>query len=277
MSSSSVQPISRAGSRPAGQITRGFTAPNRLRKADAYLTLAHEHEVRTATGLIVDLGFGRVPVTTIEMARRLSRVNPRLQVLGVEIDRERVTAATAMQVPRVEFRFGGFNLPLMPGERASIVRAMNVLRQYDELEVAAALSAIATAVTPGGLLLEGTSNPPGRLLTLNVFRRLQAPTFALEEVVFATKPTPAFSPRQFQAVLPKTLIHHAEPGGPLDQFFERWERAWLSTAGSRSSRGRFARAASLLSDSYLVDRRPGFARRGMLVLRPPWPQSRHKA
>ncbi len=258
--------------KPAGQVTRGFTAHNRLRKADTYLAIAHEHLVRTARGLVVDLGYGRIPVTTVEMAARLRRLNRSLRVLGIEIEKERVEAAQAWSRPGTEFRFGGFNLPLIEGERATIVRAMNVLRQYNEAEVATALANVARGIMPGGLLLEGTSNPSGCLLTLNVFRRrLDSPAFDLEEVVFATRPSATFSPRQFQAVLPKTLIHHAEPGGDLDTFFDRWEGAWRAAVGPWSPLHRFARAASALSQHYTLSPYLALHRRGFLAVRPPWP------
>lgn len=53
-------------------------------------------------------------------------------MVGVEIDPERVAAALPDRQPGLDFRLGGFNLPLEPGERAAVVRAFNVLRQYPE-------------------------------------------------------------------------------------------------------------------------------------------------
>ena len=44
-----------------------------------------------------------------------------------------------------------------------IVRAFNVLRQYDEAEVAAAWAALTARLAPGGLLVEGTCDELGRL------------------------------------------------------------------------------------------------------------------
>src|SRR5688572_10154599 len=156
---------------PLGQVTRGKTAPNRLRKTDTFLAVAYTELVRHMPGLYVDLGYGTYPVTSVETLERLGRLNPRLRVLGVEIDPARVAAAEAFIRPGLDFRLGGFNLPLLPGETVSVIRAFNVLRQYDEAAVADALAALAQPLTPGGLLLEGTSDPLGRLLTFNLYQK----------------------------------------------------------------------------------------------------------
>ena len=48
------------------------------------------------------------------------------------------------------------------GERPVLIRAMNVLRQYDEAEVPAAWSRAAARLAPGGLLVDGTCDELGR-------------------------------------------------------------------------------------------------------------------
>src|SRR5713226_8451521 len=116
--------------RPLGQPTRGKTAPNRLRKTDNFLAVAHTEFVRHMPGWYVDLGYGFYPITSVETLRRLRRLNPDLQVLGVEIDPQRVANAAKYAEPGLSFRLGGFNLPLGPAERVSVIRAFNVLRQY---------------------------------------------------------------------------------------------------------------------------------------------------
>src|SRR5436305_9920495 len=109
--------------RPLGLPTRGKTAPNRLRKSDTFLALAYPEFVRHMAGEYVDLGYGFFPVTSVETLHRLRRLNPALQVLGVEIDPQRVADAQPFAEPGLSFRLGGFNLPLRPGERAGIIRA----------------------------------------------------------------------------------------------------------------------------------------------------------
>ncbi|MEZ4769306.1 MAG: class I SAM-dependent methyltransferase [Caldilineales bacterium] len=94
-----------------------------------------------------------------------------MKVLGVEIDPERVATARPYADERTAFRLGGFNLPLRPGETVRCIRAFNVLRQYEEADVAAAYDLMARSLLPGGLLIEGTSEPYGRLWVANVARR----------------------------------------------------------------------------------------------------------
>lgn len=264
-----------ASPQPLGQVTRGKTAPNRLRKTDTFLALAYPEFVRHMPGLYVDLGYGAYPITSVETLQRLGRLNPRLKVLGVEIDSERVRTAEAFRRPGLDFRLGGFNLPLHPGERVSVVRAFNVLRQYDEAAVSDALAALAVPLTPGGLLLEGTSDPLGRLLTFNLYQKPQAGgALARMALVLAPSLHAGFSPRQLQPVLPKNFIHHAQPAGPIDRFFAAWHAAWQhARAQATDQRQVFASAALRLADryGYDLDRRPALLRRGFLVLGATWP------
>ena len=259
--------------RPLGQPTRGKTAPNRLRKTDTFLAVAYPEFVRHMRGLYVDLGYGFYPVTSSETLRRLRRLNPKLQVLGVEIDPQRVADAQPFSEPGLRFRLGGFNLPLLPGEGASVIRAFNVLRQYEEAAVEAALAALAGALTPGGLLIEGTSDPLGRLLAFNLFEK-QPQALVRTALVLAPALQAGFQPRQFQAVLPKNFIHHAAPGGPIDGFFADWHAAWQhARREAGETRQVFALAAVRLARHYHygLDRRLALLRRGFLVLGPEWP------
>ena len=45
--------------------------------------------------LAVDLGYGRLPVTTLELAARLRTIRPDVRVIGLEIDPSRVESARA--------------------------------------------------------------------------------------------------------------------------------------------------------------------------------------
>ena len=109
--------------------------------------------------MFIDLGYGFDARTTLESAERFRRVNPSLPILGVEIDKERVEAALPFADSITHFRHGGFNLPLQSGERVRLIRAFNVLRQYEEKDFAPAYERLAEYVLPGGLMIENTSNP----------------------------------------------------------------------------------------------------------------------
>ena len=71
-----------------GSITRGTTNPNRLRRVDRYI--ASLPILRKENPVVVDLGFGASPITAVELLDRLQKVNPSVQVVGIEIERERV-------------------------------------------------------------------------------------------------------------------------------------------------------------------------------------------
>jgi hypothetical protein len=255
--------------KPVGLPTRGKTASNRLRPTDTYLALCYPDFLRTLPGAFVDLGFGQSPSTTVETAFRLRRLNPGLRVVGVEIDPERVASAQPWAGPGMEFRLGGFNLPLAGGERAAVIRAMNVLRQYPENEYAGSIAMLARSLTENGLLLEGTSDPPGRLMAFNLYRR-EGGSLACDGLIFFARLRHPFQPRLLQAVLPKNHIHHAQPGSALDRFFGDWEKCWQRARGQSADdpRLRFALAARLLQSDcgHPVDVRSTLLRRGFLRL-----------
>src|SRR6185437_10477490 len=123
-----AQPVGKTGSRPVGTITRGTTNPNRLRRIDRWLSAVEGRRLRQAADpLVVDLGYGASPVTTVELLTRLRSVRPDVEVVGLEIDPERVLAAGGFEQPGLTFAHGGFELPLPGGRRPVLVRAANVL------------------------------------------------------------------------------------------------------------------------------------------------------
>ncbi|MCU0497629.1 MAG: class I SAM-dependent methyltransferase [Anaerolineae bacterium] len=255
--------------RRVGQVTRGKTASNRLRQVDHYVTLTHAHVLREGSPLIVDLGYGAYPWTALEMWARWQTINGRIRLLGIEIDPARVAAALPYEQGEViRFRLGGFNLgDLLGGEQARVIRAYNVLRQYEEQEVASALSLMARGLAIGGLLIEGTSTPTGRIVAFDLYRKLPTGDLAHQGLVFGTNFRERIEPVQFQAILPKRLIHHAYDPRPA-AFFDAWRIA-LDRArgmGQTGERQRWIAGARGLGLRYPVDLRPRLVRRGYLTL-----------
>src|SRR6266540_1384083 len=170
--------------KPEGQLTRGKTASNRLRRVDNFILL-YEPSLLTRTdgmfsdAIFVDLGYGFDARTTLESASRFRRVNPDLKILGVEIDKERVENALPFADEKTFFRLGGLNLPLKENERVRLIRAFNVLRQYEEKDFAPAYERLAQYVLPGGLMIEGTSNPFGSIWVANL-ARMESKSLLLE-------------------------------------------------------------------------------------------------
>lgn len=211
-------------SRPVGATTRGTTAPNRLRRVDTWLIAEYGHVIKLDPDpLVIDLGFGASPVTTVELRSRLLAAGCAPRVVGLEIDPERVSAARArVDPPGLDFRRGGFELA---GLDPLVVRAMNVLRQYEEPAVAGAWRSMTQRLAPGGVVIEGTCDEEGlvgawialdrsgpRSLTLAAnLRRLTAPHALAER-------------------LPKALIHRNVPGEGIHDLLATLDRAWRAAA-----------------------------------------------
>ena len=219
-------PAIRGRGRPIGQPTRGTTGHNRLRRADRWLV--HSARVRAALlttrdPVVVDLGYGALPVTTLELATRLQAVRAGVRVVGLEIDPERVRAGRAAAADGVEFALGGFELA---GLRPALVRSFNVLRQYPVEQVPAAWSTMQSALAPGGLIVDGTCDEPGRRCCWVLLDR-DGPV----SLTLACDPRHIDVPSDLAERLPKVLIHQNVSGQPIHTLLSAADRAWASAAG----------------------------------------------
>jgi hypothetical protein len=220
--------------------------------------------------LVIDLGYGATPVTTVELAGRLRRVRPDVRVVGLEIDRDRVAgAAGAADPPGLTFAHGGFELA---GQRPILVRAANVLRQYDENSAARAWSTMRSRLAPGGLIVEGTCDEIGRRACW-VLLDAHGPI----SLTLACRPDTIDRPSDLAERLPKALIHHHVPGEPIHALFNDLDRAWEVNAALAvfGPRQRWMAACAAVEGKWPVDRRR--ARHGELTVRwapslePPFP------
>lgn len=253
-----------------GQPTRGKTALNRLRQVDIFICLAWGHIFASQNPLIVDVGYGEYAWTALEMYQRLLPINPSIRLLGIEIDPVRVmNALPHVNPPHIDFRLGGFNLvDVLDGQQATLIRAYNVLRQYDESDVADALATLSDGLGEGGVLIEGTSTPTGRIVVFDVYQK-QAGELIHKHIVFGTNFRSEPIPTEFQAILPKRLIHHAYDE-PVYSFFRAWERglAMGRGAGQYRHRRKWMYAVRYLHEmGYAVDTRRRVISRGYLVLK----------
>jgi hypothetical protein len=251
----------------AAILTRGKTARDRLHRADTWV--ARESALRLAAApLYVDFGFGAEPSTTVETYRRLSAVVPGLRVIGVEIDEERVEAALLSAIPgRLDFRLGGFDLPIDQWERAGVVRAINVLRGCNERQYHDAVDRLGRGLRDGGVLLEGTSSPTGRLLAANVYRRRGA-GLTRDGLLLAPNLAREWQPREFEDVLPRDVIGATGAGSWFDDFFDRWDKSLDAARDAHlSPRAAFVSAAAELGEE--IDHDPALVRRGFLLVHLP--------
>ena len=162
-----------------------------------------------------------------------------------------------------------------PARSARIIRALNVLRQYDEAEVIPAWQTMGRLLLPGGLLIEGTSDPYGRVLTANLLRRADD-HLHYEGLLFSTNFRWGFAPGIFQPVLPKNCIHRMVPGETIDTMMSAWNEAIRATIAHQEwgLRQWFAASAhALAAQGYPLELRRTFLRRGYLL----WKDSSRRA
>lgn len=244
-------------SSPLGRPTRGTTGTNRLRRNDRWIAASDAFR-RAPDPLVIDLGYGASGVTAFELAARLRRVRADVEVRGLEIDPARVALATAQldevragrtpfdrDLP-VSFARGGFEVPLPEGRRPAVIRAMNVLRQYDEADVADAWRTMTARLAPNGLLVEGTCDEIGRIASWVDVGPDGTPLRLTISLRLAELERPGIVAER----LPKALIHRNVPGERVHALLRDLDREWdraapLSTFGATQ---RFLAAAATLKD-----------------------------
>jgi hypothetical protein len=281
--------IGRARHRPEGAPTRGTTAPNRLRRVDRWIAATQARLLGSCEGppLVVDLGFGASPVTTVELYERLRNVCADVEVVGLEIDPGRVeegrrflaTCGRPEHYQGLTFALGGFELPV--SRPPLLIRALNVLRQYEESEVHQAWDRLCSGLAPNGVLIEGTCDEIGRRavwVTLNRrddveprpgrnSKRLAgrprgettSPGSAVPRTItFAARVSTLLRPSELAERLPKTLIHHNVPGEPIHRFLTDFDRAWAVAAPQSvfGPRQRWVAAVEHLASTWPVPARP---------------------
>jgi hypothetical protein len=263
--------------RPEGEITRGTTNPGRLRRVDRWISQAQRAVLRARDRpLLVDLGFGASPVTTVELYRRVRAVAPDAEVVGLEIDPLRVAAARRRlaalraagdELPGLSFGVGGFELPVE--RRPALVRAFNVLRQYHEEQAWAAWSRLRAGLAAGGVLVEGTCDEIGRrAVWVTLPAALPAPAAAgggrgAALITFSARLVSMERPSDLAERLPKTLIHRNVPGEPVHAFLRDFDRAWDRAAPQVAfgPRQRWLAAVASLTDGWPVLRYPPYGGR----------------
>jgi hypothetical protein len=168
--------------------------------------------------LVIDLGFGDSPVTSVELLHRLLPVRADVEVLGLELDPDRVARAAPASRPGLRFQRGGFELA---GYRPMLVRAVNVLRQYPEQEVAGAWQRMCGQLAVGGAVIEGTSDEWGRRASWVLLER-DGPV----SLTLSCRPAQLVRPSDVADRLVKALIHHNVPGTSIHSLLRSMDGAW---------------------------------------------------
>lgn len=233
------------------------TRQGRLRSLDEFV---RGTERLSTDQFFIDVGFGETPITTCESFAALG-----LNVIGIETDQRFAAAArSSEQLPRLRFVHGDLSLlPLLP--RARVIRMMNVLRAHPVEEVAGIHTTLGRAVVDGGLVIEGSSDPSGGLLTAHLLRR-EGDRIVREGLLFFTAFEEGFAPMMFRDWLPRDLRRRVLPGEWIHAFLAKWTDAWQSMRTKDAAESFTASVNELNRRGEAVD--VDWAKRGYLLWKP---------
>lgn len=251
--------------KPVGAITRGTTNPNRLRRVDRYITsLTVLKDIDQP--LAVDLGYGKTPVTAVELLSRLKKNTPAIRVLGIEIDPARVSEAKPLEHSMLAFAHGGFEIPIPPEfsnrKDVDLIRALNVLRQYPESEVQTAWEKMQSRLSHSGLIIEGTSDEIGRVASFVTINKHEPVSFTISLRLQGLE-----RPSKVAERLPKVLIHKNTPGTNIHRYLAELDQQWDKAAGFAAfgSAQRFIQMAkAMVQNGWPIENRPKRWRLGEL-------------
>jgi hypothetical protein len=154
------------------------------------------------------------------------KVNRSVHVVGVEIEKDRVARGLEIAEPGLDFMLGGFETPLPQGiEKADVIRAFNVLRQYDERDVPAAWNLMISRLNDDGVLVEGTCNEIGRVSSWVTQTKAGPQLFTISLHLGSLEKPSIVAER-----LPKALIHHNVEGKRIHDYLTELDQAWATHA-----------------------------------------------
>ena len=156
--------------------------------------------------------------------------------------------------------------------RPVLVRAFNVLRQYQEERVDAAWSRLRAGLAPGGVLVEGTCDEIGRRAVWVTLPAGPGGDSRPEDealITFSARLASLDRPSDLAERLPKVLIHRNVPGEPVHRFLRDFDRAWDVAApySAFGTRQRWLAAVAHLSAGWPVLPLPAVRRPGALAPR----------
>ncbi|MBL9039037.1 MAG: methylase [Archangium sp.] len=160
---------------------------------------------------VIDVGLGDTPVTTVEWSQSLG---PSVEVLGVDSEPERV--ATAQVHATTSLRFS--TVEAVERGRASLIRAMNVLRGGTVENARARCATWGTWLAESGLLVEGSTDTEGHVTAAQLLRR-RGGVLLREGLLFHTDFTRGFSPWLFRDWLPREFRRGVTP---VHAFLAAW-------------------------------------------------------
>ncbi|MFS2294133.1 MAG: hypothetical protein FWJ90_15810 [Actinomadura sp.] len=139
-----------------------------------------------------------------------------------------------------------------------LIRAFNVLRQYDEAAAWRAWEELCGRLDPSGVLVEGTCDEIGRRAVWVTLGPGGPRT-----ITFAAHLPTLGRPSELAERLPKTLIHRNVPGEPVHRLLTAFDRAWAAAAPHSvfGHRARWIEAVRLLSATHPVLTRPPYGGR----------------
>lgn len=230
--------------------------------------LSEEGFFEGATRAVVELGFGASGVTAESWFDRVRAHNERIVCVGVEVDPQRVASArAASRDVRTVWMEGGFDFA-SPVEGVGIVRALNVLRQYDASAAPGAHAMMGRKLIEGGLLVEGSCDRKGEVCVVHVMRK-RGEVLVREALLCVVASGVHFAPRMLRDWLPQDLRRGV---GMTHGVFADFLSVWMSCfeeSVEMTGQARFVRSVALLSERAEGIESPGeLVSRGAVLWRP---------
>jgi SAM-dependent methyltransferase len=140
------------------RITPVITTENRHIKVDEFILNNPYIDIKEGKHVIVDLGVGLPPITTLELAEKMHAVNKEVRIIGIDnrFDiEEKYGSNYGNLYGNVSFYEAGFDFPIY---NVSIIRCFNVLAYYNDNEQEQAIQIMGERLKEDGILIIGNNS-----------------------------------------------------------------------------------------------------------------------
>lgn len=190
----------------------GNTVAGRWQQLDSVLV-----EILPREGLAVDIGMGEIPATTLEFA---SIMGDGWEVIGTECHLDRLKRAKLLNyMPNVNMIATGLDFTL-PFPRPTIIRALNVFRDYCLQDALKSMLKLCSQLPEGGVFVEGSASKNG-----DIWSVLCANNRGIIDMVLFGTSKEEIKIDQIESCLPRIWrnecldMPHAEP---VRHFLDTW-------------------------------------------------------
>lgn len=232
------------------RYTRDKTSKGRLVELDRLIKTLFRENVKNAK-LVVDMGIGHTPFTTIEMHDNFKTTQPHIKTIGIDNNHQCIKNARRYHQshgsdPNLKFIKGSFDI--IP-QNTSILRIFNLFRQSYTMKEIDNIHDRLRGRLRDCLVVEGMSTLIGDIFVADIYRYHRGEVKSLG-LIFHNRFSEKTDPKRFQKYLPKRYLGQMMTDNTVAQFMKYWSNIHQSCSHLVDERERWSYIGKMLSEEF---------------------------